>query len=75
MEFEPYITKSTDCKYEEKVRVITTLNLSDKIINGNCVAIHLFKIPHKSIKEIIAGANIDEKNEDLIKDFCKKNKV
>lgn len=75
LEFEPYITKSTDWKYEEEIRVISTLNMSDKKINGNPVDIHLFKIPHKSIKEIIAGANIDKKDEDLIKDFCSKNKV
>lgn len=75
LEFEPYITKSADWEYEEEVRVISTLNLSDKKINGNPVDIHLFKVPHKSIKEIVAGANMDKKDEDLIREFCSKNKV
>ncbi|MDR6966925.1 hypothetical protein J2X31_000925 [Flavobacterium arsenatis] len=75
LEFEPFITKSTDWKYEEEVRVISTLNMSDKKINSNPVDIHLFKVPHKSIKEIVAGANMDKENEDLIKDFCTKNKI
>ncbi len=75
LKFEPFITKSTDWKYEEEVRVISTLNMSDKKIDCNPVNIHLFKVPHKSIKEIVAGANMDEKNEELIKDFCTKNKI
>jgi len=75
LEFEPFITKSTDWKYEEEVRVISTLNMSNKKINNNPVEIHLFKVPHKSIKEIVAGANMDKKNEDLIKVFCTKNKI
>lgn len=75
LEFEPFITKSTDWKYEEEVRVISTLNMSDKKINSNPVEIHLFKVPHKLIKEIVAGANMDKENEDLIKDFCTKNKI
>lgn len=75
LEFEPFITKSTDWKYEEEVRVISTLNMSDKKIKSNPVEIHLFKVPHKSIKEIVAGANMDKENEDLIKDFCTKNKI
>lgn len=75
LEFEPFITKSTDWKYEEEVRIISTLNMSDKKINSNPVQIHLFKVPHKAIKEIVAGANMDKENEDLIKAFCTKNKI
>ncbi len=75
LEFEPYITKSTDWKYEEEIRIISTLNLSDKKINGNPVDIHLFKVPHKSIKEIVVGANMDKKEENLIKEFCSKNEI
>lgn len=73
--FEPFITKSTDWKYEEEVRIISTLNISDKKINSNPVDIHLFKVPHRSIKEIVVGANMDKEKEDLIKDFCTKNKI
>nr|WP_288933068.1 DUF2971 domain-containing protein [uncultured Allomuricauda sp.] len=73
--FEPFITKSRDWKYEEEIRVISTLNLSDKKIDGNPVDIHLFKVPHNSIKEIVAGANMEKNNEDLIKDFCSKNGI
>jgi hypothetical protein len=70
LEFEPYITKSKDWEYEEEVRVIATLNLSDKKIEQKPVDIHLFKLPHRAIKEIIVGVNINEKVEDLIKKFC-----
>ncbi|WP_353778011.1 DUF2971 domain-containing protein [Winogradskyella sp. 3972H.M.0a.05] len=73
--FEPFITKSTDWKYEEEIRIISSLNLSDKKIDGNPLDIHLFKVPHNSIKEIIAGANMKKNNEDLIKDFCSKNGI
>ena len=73
--FEPFITKSRDWKYEEEIRVISTLNLSDKKIDCNPVDIHLFKVPHNSIKEIVAGANMEKNNEDLIKDFCSKNGI
>ncbi|MGR3792027.1 DUF2971 domain-containing protein [Flavobacterium sp. TN-1] len=73
--FEPFITKSTDWKYEEEVRIISTLNMSDKKINSNPVDIHLFKVPHRSIKEIVVGANMDKEKEDLIKDFCTENKI
>jgi|SRR5690606_37285824 len=73
--FEPFITKSTDWRYEEEIRVISTLNLSDKKEDGNPVDIHLFKVPHNSIKEIIAGANMEKNNENLVKDFCSKNGI
>ena len=73
--FEPFITKSTDWKYKEVTRVMSTLNLSDKKKCGNPVDIHLFKVPHKLIKEIVAGANMEKNNEDLVKDFCSKNGI
>lgn len=73
--FEPYITKSKDWDYEEEVRVIASLNMSDKQRKGVGPDIHLFIVPHKAIKEIIAGANMDENNEKLIKEFCSKNNI
>lgn len=75
LEFEPFITKSNDWKYEEEVRIISTLNLSDKKIKNSSVDIHLFKVPHRAITEIIVGANIEKNNENEIKEFCGKNNI
>ncbi len=73
--FKPFITKSTDWAYEKEIRIISTLNLSDKICPKPPFDIHLFKIPHKAISEIIVGANIAKNNEIIIKEFCIKNKI
>jgi len=72
---KPYLTKSLDWKYEEEVRMLSTLNLSDKILPNIPVDINLFKIPHTIIKEIILGARISENDVSTIKVFCKKNGI
>lgn len=71
-----FLIKSKDWEYEEEVRVIKTLNQSNtQRDNDNGLKIHLFKVPHNAIKEIIIGARIDEKKKDTIVEFCKKYDV
>lgn len=75
LNFEPYITKSVDWKYEEEVRVIATLNLSEEKKESPPIDIYLFRLPHTAIKEIIVGANIINDNEKFIKDFCSELEI
>jgi hypothetical protein len=70
LNYEPYITKSMDWKYEEEIRIISSLNLSNNIISKKPFDIHLFKIPHNCINEIILGANIELQNEKEIRNFA-----
>ena len=71
---QPFFTKSKDWKYEKEVRMIATLNIADAMSISNR-EVFLFKVPHKSIVEIIGGANIEKENEKIIKAFCVKNKI
>jgi hypothetical protein len=69
------LTKSTDWKYEEEERVIALLDLADKTIEAKPYNICLFKIPHKTISEIIVGAKIEDDNLKVIHSFCRKNDI
>lgn len=68
--FEPYITKSLDWKYEEEIRIISSLNSSAEIKPKEPYNAYLFKVPHSCITEIILGANIELKNETEIRKFA-----
>lgn len=70
LELEPFFTKSMDWKYEEEIRMVATLDFADKIKKNKPNDIYLFKVPHNALTEIIAGANIDKKNEEKLKQFC-----
>ena len=72
---EPFFTKSIDWKYEEEVRIVATLDLSQKIIKNEPNNICLFKVPHSAITEIILGAKMDKTKENIIKEFCLNNKI
>lgn len=73
--FEPFITKSLDWKYEEEIRIIASLALSDNLISGSPYNIYLFKVPHSAINEIILGANIEAENEKIIRLFASQNNI
>jgi hypothetical protein len=75
LDFEPYITKSLDWKYEEEVRLIRSLKPFDDFENNIPFDIYLFKVPHSAIKEIILGANINIENELKIKEFATKRNI
>jgi len=66
------LTKSTDWEYEEEERLIEILENCDKKIESNPYDIHLFKVPHTIISEIIAGANILPEDFEKIQQFCLK---
>lgn len=68
--FEPFLTKSTDWEYEKEVRVISTFNLSEKVLEKEPYNIYLFKVPHTAISEIILGVNIDNDAETKIRAFA-----
>lgn len=53
--FNSLCTKSTDWKYEEEVRMISSLELAIKKIPTTPYDISLFKVPHEAINEIIIG--------------------
>jgi hypothetical protein len=65
--FEIFTTKSKDWIYEDEVRIISSLNRSDAVIESNPYNIHLFKVPHKAISEIVVGA----KTEIIVKEKLK----
>lgn len=69
------LTKSIDWQYEEEERLIASLEDCDKKIKVKPFEIHLFKVPHKMIAEIIAGANIQSEDFNKIHQFCKKNNI
>ena len=67
--YEPFITKACGWDYEEEIRVISTLNLSNKNFKGKLCDVHLFKVPFDAIDEIIMGVNISPLNEEKIRKF------
>jgi hypothetical protein len=69
------LTKSLDWEYEQEERMIALITIADKIIEMKPFNIHLFKIPHSFIEEIIVGAKIDEINFNKIKEFCEINNI
>ncbi len=73
--FKPFITKSIDWKYEDEVRVLSSLNLANKIIEFQPLDLYLFAVPHSAILEIIVGANISSENKNVVQYFCKKNNI
>lgn len=75
LNYEPYITKSLDWRYEEEIRIISSLNSSINKILKKPFDIYLFKIPHDCINEIILGANIELQNETEIRKFALKKNI
>lgn len=73
--FDPYITKSTDWKYEGEIRVISTLNLANKTIEKSPHNICLFKVPHNAISEIILGVNVEDEIKNKIIEFAQTNSI
>lgn len=73
--FEPFITKSSDWEYEEEIRVLATLDLAVEVIPRETFPLHLFKVPHSAIKEIILGANISNVKAKEITAFCIQKKI
>lgn len=73
--YEPFITKACGWNYEQEIRVISSLNLSQETNNGEICDIHLFKVPYDTIQEIIMGVNISPENEKKIKEFSSRNKI
>ena len=69
------LTKSNDWEYEEEERLLVTLSQSEKTIQNKPFDVHLFKVPHRLITEIIVGANISPENLKTIKEFCIKNSI
>jgi hypothetical protein len=68
------LTKAVDWKYEEE-RFVSLLPFANKIIKSSRFDIHLFKVPHKIITEIIVGAKIDNEDFNAISNFCKENDI
>ena len=66
---------NTDWKYEEEVRVISTFNLKETTIHKEPYDIHLFKVPHSAICEIILGVNIEKSIETKIRAFAVEKKI
>lgn len=73
--FEPFLTKSSDWKYEEEVRVISTFNLSKRIIKKSPYNIYLFHVPFTAISEIILGMKIDINSENRIREFANEKNI
>jgi hypothetical protein len=69
------LTKSTDWEYENEVRLIVPLRETEKKISSNPFNIHLVKIPHDLIEEIIIGASTDEKITQTLKKFCNEKSI
>ena len=75
LELEPFFTKSVDWKYEQEVRIVSTLDLADKIIKNKPNDIYLFGVPHSAIKEVVLGVNIEKSYENRLKEFCFNKKI
>jgi hypothetical protein len=66
-----FFTKSIEWSYEEEFRIISLLNLANKIDKN----IYLFKIPFDTISEIILGLNISYTNLLKIREFANVNNI
>ncbi len=73
----PYImlTKSKDWEYEDEERLLVKLDLSDKKISQTPYDIHLIKVSHTLIKEIIAGAKMPPNSLNKLENFCKAHGI
>jgi hypothetical protein len=75
IEFKVVLTKSKDWQYEEEERLLVGLRKADKRIPFKPYDICLYRVPRTLVKEIVLGVNFDNKNLQLIKNFCLDNKV
>lgn len=69
------LTKALDWKYEEEERLVKLLILANKVIKASPFDLHLFKVPHKIINEIIVGAKIGKVDYKTISNFCEENDI
>jgi hypothetical protein len=75
IDFKVVLSKSKDWEYEQEERLLVMLRNSDKVIPNKPFDIHLYKIPHNLVKEIIIGANFPLEMISTVKDFCTKNNI
>lgn len=69
-------TKSKHWEYEEEVRLLALLNLLDcEVIRNSLFDIHLCKVPHEIVKEVILGLYIDPDHLAIIKEFCSMKRI
>ena len=68
-------SKSHDWRYEKEERLIVSLSQSAKTEKGDKFPIHLFKIPHDLISEVILGANSSPEIYSKMKEFTKNAKI
>jgi hypothetical protein len=58
--------KSPDWSYEEEERLVRLLSHSDTRIEANPSAVHLFRVPHSAIAEIIYGVGASQGTKDKV---------
>lgn len=75
LSFEPYITKSINWSYEEEIRLLVSLNLSNKKISCSPFDLHLFKVPFLALKTITLGVNIECELKEQILKFAANKKI
>ncbi|TNC82870.1 MAG: DUF2971 domain-containing protein [Oleiphilus sp.] len=63
---ELLFTKSLAWEYEQEWRMCAVLKDSEKTIEANPYAIHLFKFPITAVKEVILGACMENENKDKL---------
>lgn len=68
-------TKSKDWEYEQELRFLVSLGFASKKIFHKPFDIHLLKVPHQLIKEIIVGVKTSPEEVQKIKEFCSKKSI
>lgn len=68
-------TKAEEWSYEKEHRAIKMLKRADEIIKGDPFDIHLFRVPHDAVVEIIVGVNSSKELVDAAIEFGRKLNV
>jgi hypothetical protein len=68
-------TKCKDWEYEAEHRMVLRLSTADQIKAEKPFPIHLFRVPHSAVSEIIIGARAPTAVIDTVADFAKRNGV
>jgi len=73
--FDVMYTKSKDWEYEDEERMLGLFENSDQKLSIVPYDIHLFKVPHTAIHEIVIGANATQSLTEKILKFGKEKNI
>ena len=72
IDFQVMFQKSGDWAYEREERILSLLASADKTLPTTSFPIHLFKVPHEAVREVVLGARVSADAKRDIATHCKR---